>query len=46
MASTLREVHPIHAIDDIQLGAPGPLTRDAAAKIRAHIEHELGVSAA
>jgi branched-chain amino acid aminotransferase len=46
MASTLREVHPIHAIDDARLGAPGPLTQDAAAKIRAHIEQELGVPAA
>jgi branched-chain amino acid aminotransferase len=46
MASTLREVHPIHAIDDTQLGGPGALTQDAAARIRAHIEQELGVSAA
>jgi branched-chain amino acid aminotransferase len=46
MASTLREVHPIHAIDGAELpGTPGPLTHDAAARIRAHIEHELGVSA-
>jgi branched-chain amino acid aminotransferase len=46
MASTLREVHPIHAIDEAQLGEPGALTQDAAARIRAHIEQELGVSAA
>ena len=46
MASTLREVHPIRSIDGRDLlEAPGPLTRDAAARIRAHIEHELGVSA-
>jgi branched-chain amino acid aminotransferase len=46
MASTLREVHPIHAIDGTALPeTPGPLTQDAAARIRAHIEHELGVSA-
>jgi branched-chain amino acid aminotransferase len=45
MASTLREVHPIHAIDGAQIGL-GPLTRDAAARVRAHIEQELGVSAA
>jgi branched-chain amino acid aminotransferase len=46
MASTLREVHPIHAIDGTALPeTPGPLTRDAADRIRAHIEHELGVSA-
>jgi branched-chain amino acid aminotransferase len=45
MASTLREVHPVHAIDGAQLGEPGPLTQEAAARIRAHIEQELGVSA-
>jgi branched-chain amino acid aminotransferase len=45
MASTLREVHPIHSIDDAQLGEPGALTRDAAGCVRAHIEQELGVSA-
>jgi branched-chain amino acid aminotransferase len=46
MASTLREVHPIHAIDGAALPAtPGPLTQDAAGRIRAQIEHELGVSA-
>jgi branched-chain amino acid aminotransferase len=45
MASTLREVHPIHSIDGVQLGEPGALTLDAAARVRAHIEQELGVSA-
>jgi branched-chain amino acid aminotransferase len=46
MASTLREVHPVHAIDGAPLpAAPGALTQDAAARIRAHIEQELGVSA-
>jgi branched-chain amino acid aminotransferase len=46
VASTLREVHPIHAIDGAALPeAPGPLTQAAAERIRAHIEHELGVSA-
>jgi branched-chain amino acid aminotransferase len=46
MASTLREVHPISAIDGNALpDAPGPLTREAAARIRARIEQELGVSA-
>jgi branched-chain amino acid aminotransferase len=46
MASTLREVHPIRTIDGRELGdAPGPLTQEAAARIRAHIEQELGVSA-
>jgi branched-chain amino acid aminotransferase len=46
MASTLREVHPIRTIDGTTLAqTPGPLTQDAAARIRAHIEQELGVSA-
>jgi branched-chain amino acid aminotransferase len=46
MASTLREVHPVHAIDGVALPvAPGALTQSAAARIRAHIEQELGVSA-
>jgi branched-chain amino acid aminotransferase len=46
VASTLREVHPIHAIDGAALAeVPGPLTQAAAARIRAQIEHELGVSA-
>jgi branched-chain amino acid aminotransferase len=46
MASTLREVHPIRAIDGIELPeTPGPLTQEAAARVRAHIEQELGVSA-
>jgi branched-chain amino acid aminotransferase len=46
MASTLREVHPIHSIDgDALPEAPGPLTQVAGALLRAHIEHELGVSA-
>jgi branched-subunit amino acid aminotransferase/4-amino-4-deoxychorismate lyase len=46
VASTLREVHPIHAIDGAALPeAPGPLTQAAAERIRAQIEHELGVSA-
>jgi branched-chain amino acid aminotransferase len=46
MASTLREVHPIRTIDGAALPeTPGPLTNEAAARIRAHIEQELGVSA-
>ena len=46
MASTLREVHPVRTIDDAELpAAPGTLTQEAASRIRAHIEQELGVSA-
>src|SRR5919204_806292 len=36
MASTMREVHPVRAIDEMRFDAPGPLTREAAARIRAH----------
>jgi branched-chain amino acid aminotransferase len=47
MASTLREVHPVHAIDGTPLpAAPGPLTEAAAAAMRAHVEQELGLPAA
>jgi branched-chain amino acid aminotransferase len=46
MASSIREVHPIREIDGVALAqTPGPLTEAAAARIRAHIEQELGVSA-
>jgi branched-chain amino acid aminotransferase len=46
MASTLREVHPVRTIDGAALpSASGALTQDAASRIRAHIEQELGVSA-
>jgi branched-chain amino acid aminotransferase len=46
MASTLREVHPVSTIDATALpSAPGALTQEAASRIRAHIEQELGVSA-
>jgi branched-chain amino acid aminotransferase len=46
LASTLREVHPVRAIDGRALPEPpGPLTRAAAERMRAHIEHELGAPA-
>jgi branched-chain amino acid aminotransferase len=46
LASTIREVMPIHEID----GRPvpvvsGPLTHDAAERMRAHIAQELGAAA-
>lgn len=34
LAATTREVHPIHAIDDRELAAPGPLTGSVAARVR------------
>jgi branched-chain amino acid aminotransferase len=46
LASTLREVHPVRAIDGRALAEPpGALTRVAADRMRAHIEQELGVPA-
>ena len=42
MASTLREVHPVRAIDGTVLpAAPGPLTQAAAGALREHIEDAL-----
>ena len=37
LASTTREVQPVHAIEDHALERAGPLTRDAAAKLRERI---------
>jgi branched-chain amino acid aminotransferase len=45
IASTLREVQPIAAVDDIELpSAPGPVTQDAHARLARRIEAELAVS--
>lgn len=42
LASSLREVHPVRAIDGTPVpAAPGPLTADAAARVREHIAAEL-----
>jgi branched-chain amino acid aminotransferase len=42
LASSLREVHPVHAIDGAALPqAPGPVSTAAAAAVREHIEAEL-----
>ena len=42
LASSLREVQPVHAIDDIAIpAAPGPLSLDAAERVRAYIEARL-----
>jgi branched-chain amino acid aminotransferase len=42
LASSLREVHPVHAIDGVALAqAPGPVSVAAAAAVREHIEAEL-----
>jgi branched-chain amino acid aminotransferase len=41
LASTLREVMPVHAIDGRELPAPGRRTLEAAERLRARIEAEL-----
>ena len=42
LASSLREVHPVHAIDGVALAqAPGPASTAAAAAVREHIEAQL-----
>jgi branched-chain amino acid aminotransferase len=42
LASSLREVHPVHAIDDTPIdGAPGPVTAEVAERVREHIAAEL-----
>jgi branched-chain amino acid aminotransferase len=46
IASTVREVMPIAAVDDIELpSAPGPVTLDAHARFRSRVERELGAAA-
>ena len=43
LASTLREVHPVDAIDGAALpAAPGPLSAAAAERVRAHIDGLMG----
>ena len=38
LASTLREVHPVHGIDSVKLEAPGPVTARVAEAMRAHVD--------
>ena len=46
IASTVREVMPIAAVDDIELPhAPGPVTLDAHARFQARVERELAAAA-
>jgi branched-chain amino acid aminotransferase len=47
IASTVREVMPIAAIDDIELpAAPGPVTEDAHARFEQRVERELAAAPA
>jgi branched-chain amino acid aminotransferase len=42
LASSAREVQPVHAIDDIAIpAAPGPVSLDAGRRVRAYIEARL-----
>jgi branched-chain amino acid aminotransferase len=41
LASTVREVHPIHRIEQRELQAPGPLTREAATGVADRIRASL-----
>jgi branched-chain amino acid aminotransferase len=42
LASSAREVQPVHAIDDVAIpAAPGPLSLDAAQRVRSYIEATL-----
>jgi branched-chain amino acid aminotransferase len=41
LASTLKEVLPVHAIDDTRLDAPGPVTREVGAALEQRIAAEL-----
>src|SRR3954467_11238178 len=46
IASSVREVMPIAAVDDIELpSAPGPVTREARDRLAQRIERELGAPA-
>ncbi|MSX01660.1 MAG: hypothetical protein F2813_00695 [Actinobacteria bacterium] len=45
LASTLREVHPVSAIDDVELPAPGPLSQAIDTVLRATIAEAVGGSA-
>jgi branched-chain amino acid aminotransferase len=41
LASTVREVHPVAAVDDQQFTVPGPISAEIATKVSARIRSEL-----
>jgi len=45
VASSVREVQPVGAIEERDFGEPGPRTLEASAALRAHVEEELGRAA-
>ena len=46
LGSSLKEVVPVHAIEELALAAPGPVTLRSGELVAAHIAAELGVTAA
>ncbi|HTX32904.1 MAG TPA: aminotransferase class IV [Solirubrobacteraceae bacterium] len=44
LASTVREVHPVRAIDGLQFAAPGPISAEIAEKVSARIRSELAAA--
>lgn len=44
LASTFKEALPVHAVDDVQLPAPGPVTRDVARRLGEHIAAEVAAA--
>jgi branched-chain amino acid aminotransferase len=44
VASTVREVHPVVAVDDREFAAPGPISAEIAAKVSARIRSELAAA--
>jgi branched-chain amino acid aminotransferase len=46
LASTVREVHPVAAVEDVELAGDGPVTQEVGRRVRAAIEAELGATPA
>ena len=44
LASTVREVHPVVAVDEHEFTAPGPVSADTAAKVSARIQSDLAAA--
>jgi branched-chain amino acid aminotransferase len=45
LASSLKEVLPVHRIEDLELRAPGPVTADVAQRVGRHIADALALAA-
>ncbi len=44
LASTVREVHPVAAVDGHTFSAPGPVSTEIAAQVSARIRSELAAT--